>query len=227
MRIDWWTLALQTVNVLILIWILARFFFRPIMDLVSKRQEEANKLIADAARTRQEAADFRADAEAARAKIGVEQERLIAEARNAAQREKQKLLAQSAEEIAKLRAEAEAAIVGDRAAAEAVIIDRASSLSVEIAQRLLARFPHQEILYAFVDEICHEVRALSPETGESLAAAAAGGHPVEVVTAVPLSEEETQRPQQSFRRRIAIRVSQRPDDHQRHRNQGPECDHPQ
>ena len=49
MRIDWWTLALQTVNVLVLIWILGRFFFRPVMDIVVKRQQEANKLLADAA----------------------------------------------------------------------------------------------------------------------------------------------------------------------------------
>ena len=68
MRIDWWTLALQTVNVLVLIWLLARFFFRPVMDIVVKRQEEAKKLLADAARTRQEATDLRADADRARAK---------------------------------------------------------------------------------------------------------------------------------------------------------------
>src|SRR6516162_6653699 len=49
MRIDSWTLALQTFNVLILVWILARFFFRPIMNIVAKRQEEAKKLLTDAA----------------------------------------------------------------------------------------------------------------------------------------------------------------------------------
>ena len=57
MRIDWWTLALQTVNVLILILILGRFFFRPVMDIAVKRQQEANKLLSDAARARQQAAD--------------------------------------------------------------------------------------------------------------------------------------------------------------------------
>jgi F-type H+-transporting ATPase subunit b len=49
MRIDWWTLALQTANVLILIWLLGRFLFRPVADIVARRQDEANKLIADAA----------------------------------------------------------------------------------------------------------------------------------------------------------------------------------
>jgi len=29
MTIDWWTLGIQTVNVVILIWLLERFFWRP------------------------------------------------------------------------------------------------------------------------------------------------------------------------------------------------------
>lgn len=192
MRIDWWTLALQTVNVLVLIWILARFFFRPIMDIVAKRQEQANKLLADAAHARQEAADVRADADKARAKIAAERERLMAEARDAAQIEKQNLVAQSSQEIAKLHGEAEAAIARDRAAAEEAIIDRASKLAVDIAQRLLARFPHQYILCAFIDEICREVRALSSEARKNLASAAATGHPIEILTAAPLSSGETE-----------------------------------
>ena len=42
MHIDWWTLAFQTVNVLVLIWILGRFFFRPVADIVAKRQAQAD-----------------------------------------------------------------------------------------------------------------------------------------------------------------------------------------
>ena len=56
MPIDWWTLALQTVNVLILVWLLARFFCRPVAAMiVAKRQEQASKLLADAVAARQEA----------------------------------------------------------------------------------------------------------------------------------------------------------------------------
>jgi F-type H+-transporting ATPase subunit b len=69
MHLDWWTLALQTVNVLVLIWILARFFFRPIKAIVAKRQEETSKLFADAAAARKAAADARSEAETARAEV--------------------------------------------------------------------------------------------------------------------------------------------------------------
>jgi F-type H+-transporting ATPase subunit b len=191
MHIDWWTLVLQTINVLVLIWILARFFFRPVVNIVAKRQEEANKLLADAAAAREEAADARADADKARAEVGAERDRLIAEARKSAQIEKENLLAQSSQEIAKLHSEAEAAIARDRIAAEQVIIARASELSLEIAQRLLGRLPSRIALSVFLDRLCQELRALSSEERESFTSATAADHAIEVVTAVQLSKEET------------------------------------
>ena len=192
MRIDWWTLALQTVNVLILILILGRFFFRPVMDIVVKRQQEANKLLSDAARARQQAADTSAAADKARAEIAAKRQRLVAEAQDAARTERQNLIAQASQEIAKLRSEAEVTTARDRAAAKKAIIDHASELSVDIAQRLLKRLPRQVVFHAFIDEICREVRALSSEAREDLASAAATDHPIEVVAATPLSGEESQ-----------------------------------
>ena len=127
MHIDWWTLALQTVNVLVLIWILAGSSFGRSMDIVAKRQEQTNKLLADAVAARQEAADALVpSADKARAEIGAERDQLIAEARKSAQMEKANLLAQSSQEIAKLHSEAEAAIARDANAAEQAIIARAT-----------------------------------------------------------------------------------------------------
>ena len=103
MHLDWWTLALQTVNVLVLIWILARFFFRPIADVIAKRQRETDKLFADAEAARRQAAAARGEAEKARAEVAAERDRLLADAQKSAQAEKAKLLQQAAQEAAKLR----------------------------------------------------------------------------------------------------------------------------
>jgi F-type H+-transporting ATPase subunit b len=192
MRIDWWTLALQTVNVLVLIWILGRFFFRPIMGIVAERQEKVQKLLADAALARQQAADEQAEAEKARAQTAAEREGAVAEARTAANAEREDLIAKASREIAHLRTEAAAAIASDRTAAEAAIIDRACELSIEVARRLLVRFPHQEILFAFVDQVCGELRNPSSPGRQALAADALTGRPLTVVTAVPLTEQEKQ-----------------------------------
>jgi F-type H+-transporting ATPase subunit b len=179
MHLDWWTLALQTVNALVLIWILARFFFRPIVNIIAERQKQVGKLLADAAATRQQAADARAAAERARAEVSAERDSLIGEAQASARKEKENLLAQASKEIAKLRSEAETAIARDRIAAEQAIISRASELAVEIAQRLLGRLPSKVALSAFLDGLCHELRALSSEKIEGFTSAPAAGRAID------------------------------------------------
>jgi F-type H+-transporting ATPase subunit b len=37
MTIDWWTLGIQAVNVIILVWLLARFFWRPVAAMIEQR----------------------------------------------------------------------------------------------------------------------------------------------------------------------------------------------
>ena len=59
MRIDWWTLGLQTINVLVLVWILGRVFFRPLADIVAARRAEAAKLLDEARAARDAAAAAR------------------------------------------------------------------------------------------------------------------------------------------------------------------------
>ena len=47
MTFDWWTLGLQTVNILILVWLLQRFFWTPIADIdrtaARNRKEDARR----------------------------------------------------------------------------------------------------------------------------------------------------------------------------------------
>jgi F-type H+-transporting ATPase subunit b len=191
MRIDWWTLALQTVNVLILIWLLAHFFLRPVMDIVTKRQREASKLLDDAAQACHAADEARAKAEQERANVAAERERLIAQARNAAQVERQNVLAQASQEIGKLHDAANAAIARNQAAAEASVVDHAGTLAVDVAQRLVDRFRLQDLVSTFINELCRDLRALSPQVRQNLAAATTE-HPIEVGSAVSLSDEERQ-----------------------------------
>ncbi len=191
MRFDWWTLALQTVNVLVLIWILARFFFRPIADLIAKRQQETNKLFADAEAARAQATAARGEAEKARAEVAAERDRLLADAQKSAKAEKAKLLQQAAQEAGKLRHESEAAIVRDRAAAEQQVVDHASVLSVDIARRLIERLSQDCMLDAFLDGLCREIKTLPADAHDNFVAAATAGRAIEVVTAAPLSEQES------------------------------------
>jgi F-type H+-transporting ATPase subunit b len=191
MRIDWWTLALQTANVLILIWLLARFLFRPVADIVARRQEKANKLLADAAEVQREADDARADLERARANIVAGRDKVIAEAHTAAESERLALLARTNEEITKLRAEADAAISRDRIAMEKTLIAHTRELSVEIARRLLERVSPMVAAEVFLAGLCQQVRALPPRERSAFMPREVDS--IEIVTPSPLSAEEVER----------------------------------
>ncbi len=73
MSIDWWTLALQALNVLILIWLLARFFWRPVAGMIEQRRTAAQSLLSDAEAKHAEAEAALADI--ARTQAGFTQER--------------------------------------------------------------------------------------------------------------------------------------------------------
>jgi F-type H+-transporting ATPase subunit b len=188
MQIDWWTLALQTANVLILIWLLARFLFRPVAEIVARRQDEANGLLADAADVRRQAEEARAQLDRARADIAGERDKMIAEAHAAAETERTALLARTSEEMARLRAEADAAISRDRLAQQKALVDHAGELSIDIARRLLGRLEPAAGVDAFLAGVCGQLRALSPRERAAFAQSPEG-EDVEIVTAAPLAPD--------------------------------------
>lgn len=192
MVIDWWTLTFQTVNLLILIWLLGKFFFRPVRDIVAKRQAEAGRVLADAKEARAQADAARAAAEAVRADIAAERGTLVAAAKEEAQSIRDDLVTQAKQECDKLRRDAEAAIARDRSAAEAALINRAGDLSVDITRRLVARLPAEIGPEAFLDGLEDKLRSLPEDVRQAMVAEAAV-EPVRVVTARPLADDEVER----------------------------------
>lgn len=189
MQFDWWTLALETINVLVLVWILARFFFRPIAAIVAKRREEVGRVLAEAMVEREAAEQAKAAAAAEHQHIAAQREALMESARTEAAAEKEQLLAQSADALARQREEAEAALARQRHETEGELFDQASNLSVDIANRLLERLPQEAVFAAFLPGLETALKNL-PDDGAEGIAGADGEHPVEVVTAAPLTDEQ-------------------------------------
>ncbi len=189
MQFDWWTLALQTVNVLVLIWILSRLFFKPVLKIVAQRQDEANKLLTDAAAARQQAEQARTDAEGAKQSVSTERDGMIAAARSEAESERARLLEQAAGEIAKLRGDADASIANDRAAMESALIEHARSLSLDIAKRMLRRVSPTMGFDVFLAELCDQVSKMEPRVCAAFIAVAPQTDAIQVMTAEPLSTE--------------------------------------
>ncbi|WP_374576249.1 F0F1 ATP synthase subunit delta [Phenylobacterium sp.] len=185
MQLNWSTLAIQTINALILVWILARFFFRPVADILAKRQAAAKALLDDAKADRAAAASAKAEADKALGDVDAQRQRLLDEARAAAETTKADLVEKARGEADKRRQEAEALIAQERAAADQAILASAGKLSVDIARRLLGRLPPASVQAAFVDALGEALAKQAPVDGTK--------EDVEVVSAVPLTKAQADR----------------------------------
>jgi F-type H+-transporting ATPase subunit b len=181
MRIDLWTLALQTVNVLVLVWLLARFLFRPVATVIAARREAADKLLREAQAQGQKTANEAASLAHERDGLAADAQRMLAEAHAAAQAERTTLLQNATETAARLQAGAQQAIARDRQSMREALEREAADLALTISTRLLQRVPPRALNRAFVDTLAE---TLSTHPARSALATAE----LEFRSAVPLDD---------------------------------------
>lgn len=164
MHIDWWTLALQAINVLILVWLLSRFLFRPVMDAIAARQAAADRLLGeaqaakDAAKGEEQALKARNDGFAA------DTERQRVQIRAGIEAERARLLEQARAEADTLTKQAHAATAVERARLAGELEEKAATLAGQMAERLLQRLPPAATTEAMFDALLDRLRTL-PEDG--------------------------------------------------------------
>lgn len=187
MTIDWWTLGFQAVNVLILIWLLGRFFWRPVAAMIAQRRTTAQATLAEADAKRTEAAAALTDIARTRAGFAQERDAILTAAQETAEQVRTARLQDAAKEAAALETAARASIVLDKAAAEKVWAERASRLAVDIARRLASRLDGTAVQTAFLDWLLKEIHNL-PDAARQ--AVVASGATLEAISATLLEADE-------------------------------------
>lgn len=170
MQIDWWTLGLQTVNAVVLIWLLAHFLFRPVVDAISARQKTAGQLLADAKAAKAAAENELNKAAAEAARLAEHRSEALKAAETEAAAAKATLLMAAQADADKLRATAKAQIEAERRTEALAAEDRAARLAVDIAAKLLDRLPREARVSVFIDGIAAGLAELPEGTRASVGA---------------------------------------------------------
>lgn len=95
MQIDWLTVGAQWINFLILMWLLRRFLYRPIVQAMDKRQQAIAARTAEAESKSGQAEQLARDYRGKLAELEAQRAELLAAAREAADTERAKLIAQA------------------------------------------------------------------------------------------------------------------------------------
>lgn len=189
MHFDWSTFALQTINFVILVWLLNRFLYRPVLRLIDARQAEIDKQYAEARATDAQAESHLAATKAER--DGIVSERATALQQAAAQAEEQAAArrVQVERDAESLLAGARKSLADERSLALTEARRAALHLGVDIARRLLAEVPINLRAEAWIERVEHYFAALPKAEARGLTEQLKEGIDLRIVTASALPDE--------------------------------------
>ncbi|MBI1802331.1 MAG: F0F1 ATP synthase subunit B [Chloroflexi bacterium] len=152
-----WLIA-QIINFVILLLILQRFLYKPLLNMIEKRRSEIANALANAEKVRQEAAakqmEFEKQLEAARR----EAQEAIARATAQSEKVRQEIVARANEEAAQIKAKAMADADYERRQAMVELQAQVAELSLAITRKVLAggainEMAHRQLVQQFLSDV--------------------------------------------------------------------------
>lgn len=155
-------LAFQIINFLLLLWLLNRFMFKPLMARLDERKEKIEKGLEDAEAAARDRELARAEREAAVAEARREAQAMIARANKIAEDSRTEILAEARAEAEKVTARARDEITAEKEKAMAELRASVADLALAAAGKLVRSEMSDATQRRLVDDFLQEVK---PTTG--------------------------------------------------------------
>ena len=186
MRLVWSTLALQLINFAILVWLLQRFLYRPVLRVIDARRQAADSRYAEAQQTAETAKRQLAEIERQRAGVAADRTAALADAREQARQLAESRRAEAERDAKALLDETRQQLARERESLLAEARRAALDLAAGMARRILAEIPESLALEGWLELIDHHLRSLPAAERAELAGELAAGGPLRVVSAWPI-----------------------------------------
>ncbi|MEO6430578.1 MAG: F0F1 ATP synthase subunit B [Nitrosospira sp.] len=169
MLIDWFTVIAQIVNFLILVWLLKRFLYQPILRALDAREKRIAAELAAADAKKREAENERDEFQQKNDEFEQQRSVLLSRASAEAHAERQRLIAAARTDADELLAQWEEALKREYQDLRAALSQRIGAEVFAIARKVLADLANTTLEAHMTDAFIERLRALSPEEKTSLA----------------------------------------------------------
>jgi F-type H+-transporting ATPase subunit b len=153
-----WTIA----TFLVLVWLLGKFAWRPLLAALERRQEAIKKSLDDAQQAKQELERLNVESRKILAEARVQAETILSETRSDAARLRDELKQKAQAEAAGVVKNAERQIEMETARALQQIRNEAVDISIAIASKLLQRNVSKEDNERLIEETFKQIEARRP-----------------------------------------------------------------
>ena len=196
MGFDWWTLVLQTINFLVLVWLLQRFLYRPALRVIARRKELAEQAFTEAEAAKSEAVAASERYEDERRTFSESRQTLLQRTHSELEEERTRLLDAARAEAEEIVTAARADLETERAAMLSEVRGEVADLALDMSVAVLNQFAG--ISGAGLDDALSELEAqldALPATERNRLAADLSGpdSTLQVITASKLDEDHRER----------------------------------
>lgn len=147
-----WTLIAQICNLFIQMFLIKKFLFKPVREILAKRQEKADAEIRQAEADKAEAAVIKQTYEKNMLEAREKASELLASAQKTATAKSDDIIREANEQAVAIKARAEADIAQERRKAVNEIKDEIGSMAMEIAGKIIEREVNQNDHAKLIDE---------------------------------------------------------------------------
>jgi F-type H+-transporting ATPase subunit b len=188
MLFDWFTVGAQVVNFLILVWLLKRFLYKPILDALDARERRIAEELADASTKQSEAERERDEFRAKNEELDRQRDELLSRARDEARAERERLLDEARKDSDALRAKRRESLRREQQSLADELARTAQKEVFAIAQKTLRDLSGTSLEERMTDVFTRRLRTLDGEAKDGLAKALrARSYPVLVRSAFELA----------------------------------------
>ena len=171
MLIDWYTVAAQALNFLVLVWLLKRYLYQPVLDAISAREQRIAMQLADAASKEAAATKEREEFQRKNAEFESQRNALLVTATAEAKTERERQLELVRKDADVLRSSLLESLSNDRQALSDQIIRKTRDEVFAIARKTLAELATASLEESMSRVFMDRLRALSAEDRKLLGAA--------------------------------------------------------
>lgn len=168
MHLDWFTLVAQILNFFILVWILKRFLYQPILKAMGEREAHIRDTIVQADEEKKKTQAERIDLEHKNTEFAKQRDELLKQARNDAQEERKHLIEEARAEFETARLRYQKTLVREQNDLQQELSRQARIEVIAIAQRVLGDLADSELQERMAHKFCHRLAALSDEEKDQL-----------------------------------------------------------
>jgi F-type H+-transporting ATPase subunit b len=171
MPIDWFTVVAQAINFLILVWLLKRFLYKPILHAIDEREKGIAAQLAEAEAKKAEAQKERDDFQHKNEAFDQARAALLKKAEDEAKAERQRLLDGARKDADALRAKRQDALRDEQLNLGQEIARWTQKEVFAVSRKTLADLATTSLEERMVDVFVHRLKALTGAAKDELAAA--------------------------------------------------------